>query len=112
MSQSDIHEVEVSLEQADLQIAMSDAVARLEQNRDFQEIVLGHYFRDEAVRLVHMKGDPQMQREDRQANLLTAMDAIPAFRHFLERITDAGAQARVAKEDYHSTLDELRGEER
>lgn len=111
MSQSDIHEVEVSLEQANLQIAMSDAVARLEQNRDFQEIVLGHYFRDEAVRLVHMKGDPSMQREDRQASIMSMMDAIPAFRNFLERITDAGQQARVAKEEYEGTLDELRGEE-
>lgn len=110
MSQSDIQEVEITIEQARKQIKMRDAVERLMNNQDFKDIVLEQYLREEAVRLVHLKADAQMQDERRQRNMDMGIAGIGLFRVFCERIQREGDEAEEALDGHLETLDQVQSE--
>lgn len=86
---------------------LSDVLKRLESNRDFKRIVTELYFKDEAVRLVHLKSDVAMQNEKNQANILRDIDAIGSFAGFLQNIHVQAGRARMSLKDDEETRDEL-----
>ncbi len=110
MSQSDIHEVEVTIEDARKVVKRGEALERLMRNKDFKEIVLDHYFRDEAVRLVHLKSDPNMQEDRMQEAVDTQIRAVGSLRFFFDRLQAEAEQMAYAIEENQNTLEELREE--
>lgn len=100
-------QVEREIAQADRVIELSDVLKRLESNRDFKKIVTELYFKEEAVRLVHLKADPAMQADKMQANIDRDITAIGVFAGFLREIHKNGDRARMSKADDVETRDEL-----
>lgn len=111
MSRNDLHEVELQIEDARKMVKRGEALDRLFYNKDFQEVILEQYFREEPIRLVHLKSDPEMGREDRQAYVLGAIDAIGHFRTFLDRLGQEGDRAKTALAEAEETRDEIMAED-
>ena len=90
--------IEKSIEQAKETAELGRALERLRSNRDFKQIVISGYFDAEAVRLVHLKADPGMQKAESQASILKQMDAIGSFSSYLSTILHQASLAEKAVE--------------
>lgn len=74
-------------------IDMAKSLERLESNPDFKQIIEQNYLRDEAVRLVHLKAETNMQNDKSQRTITNDIDAIGSFAQFLTTIRVAGRNA-------------------
>lgn len=104
-------ELELSMKEAKDKVALGNALERLMKNRDFNKIVKDGYFKDHAIRLVHLKGDANMQGEREQKNVDRDITAISSFRQYLDRIFAEADGAQEAIAACEEALDELRAED-
>jgi hypothetical protein len=111
MNRHEIEAVEREIAQAKATIEFGKAVERLKTNSEFKKVVLDGYFRDEAVRLVHLKGDPAMQTMEKQDSVIAAIDAIAGFSGFLNTALAMARMAEKALESNEEVLTELQAEE-
>lgn len=80
--------IENSIEHARSRIAKAEAVTRLFNNTDFNEVLVKGYIEKEAVRLVGLYGSGRLPEEMR-VDVERDMHAIGAFESYLQRtITD------------------------
>ena len=105
-----IQEVEVNIEAARSIIAKGDAIDRLYQNKDFQEIIIQGYLKDEAHRLALLSGVPHLDPL-KGANILRDIQAIGTFYAFLDTTLKRADQMREDVGRDLATLDELRAHE-
>jgi len=94
MSNQQVEQLEVEIDQARSIIALSDDIEKLHNNKQFKNVILDQYFREEAIRLVSLKGDRAFQTPDLQASVLRQMDGISGLNAFFHRIVMAANQAR------------------
>lgn len=106
-----IQEIEKNIAQAKEIVELGNAMERLSQNRDFKKIVKEGYFRDEAIRLVHLKADPNMQTPEKQQAVLLQMDAIGAVNQYFQTIFHRAAVASKAIAADEEVRDEILAEE-
>lgn len=105
-----IQEIELHMDEAKSAIAKADALERLFSNPDFKEVIVDGYFEKEAIRLVHLKGDPSMQDETRQANLIKEMDGIGSLKGYISAVFRQAEMAQRSIEDDEAELEMLRNE--
>lgn len=110
-NQEQINSIERGIKEARKLKDLGAAYERLCSNRDFRAVIKAAYFESEAVRLVHLKGDPSMQTPDKQAAIVRQMDAIAALSQFFQTIEHTASLADKAIEEGDAVLDELRAEE-
>jgi len=108
---SEVHNIELSIEQARGYVKASDALNRLFANPDFVEIIKVGYFKDEPARLVEMKAAPQMANEVHQARILKNIDGIGALQQYFNTIWAFGNTAKETIEQGEAMLVELAAEE-
>ena len=60
---SEIQQLEHEIQTSKKSVELGNALERLFNNRDFKNIVLKGYLEQEAVRLVHLKASPEMERD-------------------------------------------------
>ena len=107
MSEAAIQQIESNIQRAKKVVEFGDAIGRLRNNRDFKKVILEGYFEDEAVRLVHLKADANMQSAESQRSIVNQMDAIGALSQYLQtqlRLVDMAVNSIAADEQ---TRDEL-----
>ena len=107
MSQSQIEEIELNIEQAKTLVEQGRALERLYNNRDFQEIIGKGYLEKEAVRLVHLKSDPSMQDPEMQSQVVKSIDAIGCLTHYFRSLQHQAMLAEKAIEEDERTREEL-----
>lgn len=61
----------------------ASALERLQSNRDFRKLIMEGYLQNEAVRLVHLKADPEYQTSVKQDAIIRDIDAIGSLNGFL-----------------------------
>lgn len=110
MSEQMIEELELNIEQAKEIVDVGDALERLINNPDFEKVFTTGYLREEAVRLVHLKGDLNMQDDESQKMILGQMDAIGNFTMYVQKVRHQAEQARNAIEADSETREELLAE--
>lgn len=106
--QTDIETVEISIEYAKEMIAIGDKALRLAENKEFKEIILEGYFRDEAARLTGLLGDPAMK--DLQEEIISDLNGIASLQRYLRRLVRQKEMMEHELELHTQTLDELRAE--
>jgi hypothetical protein len=111
MSNQDQKNIQVDLESANTQVSLSESIQRLMKNRDFKKVMTEGYFKDNAVRLVTLKGNPEFQSAEDQAHLIKEMDSIGSVQNYLQAQLTMGHQAAGAIEDYEEELERLREQE-
>ncbi|WP_199097219.1 hypothetical protein [Dyella sp. ASV21] len=107
--QSQIQQVEVSLEEAERIAAFGEALNRLENNRDFQTVILEGYFQKEASRLVMLTGEINLKPEQKEA-VYAGIRGIAELRQFFIARRTAGQMAAKEILDFKEALDEMREE--
>ena len=111
MTNNDIQALELTINQAKEKIAFKDALEKLESNGNFKKIVLEGYFKDEAIRLVHLKNDPSANNPAIQEKIMKNIDAIGVFRQYLLNIQHTGIMAQKAIIEAEETKNEIYIEE-
>lgn len=111
-----LEQVELSITKAKKQIALMEACGRLSKNRDFKKLIDEGYLKDEAVALVHRKGDFSMAEDHHQKYIIDAINSISFFRNYLTmtlRQGDAAKQSLKAHEETREAIlaDDLIGEQ-
>ena len=109
--QEQIEQVELSMEQAKGSIELMESFKRLNQSKDFKEIIEENYFKREASRLVLLKADDSMQSDEHQASIMKQIDAIGEVRKYFVSIMQMGRMAENALHADQRTHNELLNEE-
>lgn len=79
-------------------IILLESLDRLLNNPDFKLVFLEHYMRNEAIRNVHLLGDPTLflnnkDRENIREDVKEAMIGISRFSAYLRKIRNTGRMA-------------------
>jgi len=104
-------EIELSIEQAKAFIAVGEALARLENNPDFKLVIGDGYFKENAIRLVHLKCHPQMGTPEKQADIIRAIDGIGELNRYFDVINHQANLALQSIDDGNQALQEMHEEE-
>jgi hypothetical protein len=109
MSQQELHELESNIKDLNEMVQLGNAMDRLRKNRDFKKVIEVEYLKEEAVRLVHLKADPNMQDERGQARVLRDLDAIGSFTQYIDLVTAKAEAAKEALDECEDLRAELEG---
>ncbi len=110
MSTAELQQLESNIKLAQKIVDMGDALDRLRNNRDFKKVIGEGYFEQEAIRLVHLMSDSNMQSPEIQQSIHKRMIAVGMFREFLETLATRANMARRAVEADEATRDEILAE--
>jgi hypothetical protein len=103
MSNSEIGNLEVEIDQAKEMISLNDELQKLFNYGPFKRIIDEGFFKDEAIRLVALKMDPEFRAPDKQESVDRAMFAIGGLRAYFHRIYRVSEMAKDALDDMHAT---------
>jgi hypothetical protein len=92
-------------------VAKGNALERLRNSADFKTVVGEGYLEKEAIRLVLLKGDQNMQKPERQLAIQADIDAIGRFAQYLHTVSHFAALAARSLEDDEATREEIAAEE-
>jgi len=108
---SALNDIEKGIQQATVLVEFGSAISRLTNNKDFKRVIGEGYFEQEAIRLVHLKADENMQSVQAQASIVKQMDAIGALGQFLQTKQVLATQAARSIAADEETRDELLAED-
>ena len=111
MSQSEIQQLDRSIQQAQKIVDLGDSLERLRNNRDFKKIISEGYFEKEAVRLVHLLSDTNMQSLESQQSIQKQMIGVGMFHQYLQTISIQAQMAARGLAADEQTRAELLAEE-
>lgn len=104
-------QLEMNISRSKETVAIGEALNRLMSNRDFKQVVNTGYFEQEAIRLVHLKADVNMQTEESQKSIIMQMDAIGAFKQYLQLVEFKASMAVKGIAFDEATREELLAED-
>lgn len=107
--QDDVTTLEIGISEARKDVALRDALLRLQTNKDFKDVINERYLKEEAIRLTHCLGSPNM--EMKQEIIVDSLQAISMFKQFLHFVIMLGNQAEQKILDSEEQLDYLNSEE-
>lgn len=105
-----LQQLEINVQNSKKQLELGEALKRLSQNRDFKRLILDDYFREEAIRLVSLRGDPEFQTPEKQAHILAQIDAQSMFQKYLRTISWQAERAKDSILADENTAEEIRRE--
>ena len=111
MNSTELQQLELNIKQAQKMADLGDALERLRNNRDFKKVIEEGYFKDEAVRLVHLMSDSNMQSPEIQTSIHKQMIAVGVFRDYLETLNTRADMARRSVAADEATRDEILADE-
>lgn len=111
MSTETIQAIEHNIKNAKGIIEFGNALERLRGNKDFKRVILEGYFEQEAIRLVHLKSDPNMQSPVLQQSIVKDVDAIGSLSQYFNVVMFKTAQALKSIGADEEARDEILAEE-
>ncbi len=110
-NEEEVQEIEISIEQARELIELKNALERLTlSSPDFKKVFLEGYLKDEALRLVNTKADPEMATPENQALIITGIDSIGYLQVYLRTIMQRGRYMESQLQNDLETKEELLAE--
>lgn len=107
MDNQQVMQLESGIEAHKASITLLNSLEVLFENKHFQAVVLNGYLKEEAVRLVSLKSDPNQQTPDKQAAIIRDIDGIGSFTNYIRAIKLKGSIAQSSLEADQETLAEL-----
>jgi len=92
-------------------VDMGLALDKLRNNRDFIKLIVDGYLKDEAVRLVHLKADPNMDSPAHQAAIDRDISAIGVLNQYFNLVDSRARIAGKQMNDIEETRAELLNEQ-
>ena len=102
-----VQQIELNIKESRKVADLGDALARLKTNRDFKKVILEGFFEQEAIRLVHLKADTNMQSAESQKAILTQLDAVGALAQYFRTLEFRASLANKSIQFDEQTRDEL-----
>lgn len=109
--EAQLQQIEISLEDAQANVALAEKLNRLHKNKDFQELIVEGYFRDEASRAVLLKADPEMCEDREQKQLNDIITSIGGLRQYFHKVFRLGQMSEQSMEADKQTRQELLAED-
>jgi len=72
-------------------IEQAEALARLEKNKDFQDIIMNGYFKDKAINGVSMLSNDGVKQRGERGNIMEDLVAISNLQYHFLMIKNLGA---------------------
>ena len=110
MSEQEIHQIELSIEQAEEIVKKGDMARRLSNNSDFHTLITEGFIRDEASRLTLLLNDPSLNEEQREF-VLKDLYGIGALQRYMQNTVHFAEMAARDINYHRQTLEEVREEE-
>lgn len=110
MSNEQIEQLELNIEDAKEIVSRKRAVENLLKNDDFKKVITEGYFKDEASRLVLLKADMNYQTVESQSQMDKSIISIGYLRQYLSSLMQLGTMAENAIASDELTLEELHAE--
>lgn len=108
---NELQQVEREIEQYKADMAIAEKLEKLHSNREFKEIILNGFLRENVIRLVGLKGHPDMQTAEKQASVLKQIDAVSVLTDYFRQIFNKGEIADRNIADHERLHSELLKEE-
>jgi len=106
-----IQEIEITIEEAKACQTRKNTLLRLYDNPDFKDIILEGFFKEEAERIVSLRGSPNCRMGEQGAmqyalanDIITSIGGLRQFLITIETRGNAADQALVADEETHQQL--------
>ena len=109
--EAQLHQIEISLEDAQRNIFLAETLDRLHKNNDFQAIIVQGFFKDEASRAVLLRADPEMFEEREQKQIDDIITSIGGLRQYFHKIFRMGQMSQQSMEADKQTRQELLAED-
>lgn len=111
MNATDIlNNLELNIKAGTEAVDFGKALDRLFANRDFKRVVLEGYFKDEAVRLVHLFSDPAFQSVEKQQSIQQQMLAIGHLHQYFQVIKFHARQGEKSVAESEDLREEILAE--
>ena len=111
LDQSELQQVEITIEQAEETIKLRDALRTLSKLKEFKDVIDEGYFVNEACRLVMSKSDMQLQAPEQQKMIDDGIIGIGQLRAYFTLIMQAGQMADASLREAHEARTEILSEE-
>lgn len=86
-------------EKFERQIALKEALLRLEDNKDFQMLIVEGYLQDEALRTLELSISSSLNQEQRESSLLLAQSTAN-LKNYFRTVAIQGDIAKKNLDDY------------
>lgn len=104
---NDIQEIDLAIEQLREVVALSDALQRLEKNKDFKKVFLEYLLKDEVLRLSNLLAVSGINKED----VIKDLTHISAIRQLFIDIHRKAEVAEAQIYQYQEACEEILTEE-
>lgn len=111
MSNEAVEAIERNIKVAKEIVEVGNALMRLKSNKDFKTVVMTGYFEKEAIRLVHLKADINMQSAEMQRSIVSQMDAIGALSQYFNTVMYKSSIANKSVEADQEMIEEMASED-
>jgi len=108
--QQQITELDANIKELQGMVDLGKSLDALRKNRHFKKVVEQGYLEEEAVRLVHLKGNVNVQDERQQASIHKQIDSIGCFASFLDLVAQKAEAAAEAIDECEEARAELEAE--
>lgn len=105
-----IQEIESNIKEAQKIVEMGNALNRLKHNQDFKKVIMEGFFKQEAIRLVHLRSDTAMQSQAMQDSINKQIDAIGSLSQYFQVIQHQASLAVKAIAADEEARDEILAE--
>jgi hypothetical protein len=102
-------QIEVTIEELEKAIKKRDMLDMLENNEAFKTVITEGYLKDNAVRLVHLKGASSMQDKKQQKGIDDQITAVGMLSEHFRSIRAMASIAEKRLEEYNQELAEMEG---
>jgi hypothetical protein len=115
-SQQQLEAVEITIEKAEEQVKMHEALMRLEKNKDFKYLIIEKLLKDCAIEQIHLRASPQLfapgpGAEAAKASIEARMGMIGEFANWCRYTHMEGESAKAAIAGHHDTREEILAEQ-
>ena len=107
MDESEFEQLQKNIEASQKIVDLGKSLDRLLNNKDFKRVITEEFLQNEAIRLVSLKADYEMQTPEKQTNILKQIDAIGHFGEFLNGLQRRISMARMSLAADEETRDEI-----
>ena len=108
---TDVRNLDIEIEEAKKVIAMGEALARLEKNRDFKKVITEGLCEEFALNTIKLRGNTGFRmNEALMASNLRKLDMIGELVEYFRNVKANAAMCESALTEAHDLRDELVGE--
>lgn len=104
-----IKEIEVTIEEAESTVATKEALERLCDNKDFQELIINGYFRDHVASLVRYMSTPIVTNsKEKKEQVLADISGVAVLHNYFNSVIQKGNMAEQTIASHKAELTHIR----